>query len=354
MTWCASGLTIQRMYVVFLRQVNCSKRPQQSPSSTLKLECNLKRNTLRILTNDRAPSIISTESNRPTSPSMSIAPVSNKFQSLSFSFDSLTPKVKISLSWLDSQESLMEDVVDGGWDRHWQSPNKLDLVAHQHRLQKIDDGSDSDSVASNADSNQVTKLELKLKIDLVGCDDSGVAVTPHNKQSTYLIIHRCDECWLLRVDKRIGYIANKQFNLHEIYGLSSHTRDNASNDINQSMTDDHIGGECVICLASPRDTVLLPCRHLVACKDCAIRMTDFGGGGVQPDREGGAWGTEGAEPSTSANATEAADAPTQNDRVIAAEAGRSQRRRKRKPKGWYCPICRQPYSAMLRVAFNDQ
>lgn len=278
---------------------------------------------------------------------MSIAPVSNQSQSLSFTFDSLAPKVKICLSWIDSQETLLEDVVYGGWDKHWQSPNSLDLVAHQQRLQKGDEGSDSDSVVSS----DVMKVELKMRIDLVGCDDSGVAVAPLNKQSTYLNIQRCDECWLLRVDRRIGYIGNNQFNLHEIYGLSSHTRDNSTPEINPSMIDDHVGGECVICLASPRDTLLLPCRHLVACKDCAIRMTDFGGGGIQSDREGGVWGTESSEPSTSATVS---NAQIPNDGAVAAEAGRSQRRRKRKPKGWYCPICRQPYSAMLRVAFNDQ
>ena len=259
----------------------------------------------------------------------------------------------IRLSWVDTDEVLLEDVIDGGWDKHWQSPDKLDLVAHQQGLQKGDhDDSDAESVLSS----DLSKLEMKLRVDLISCDSNGEPSTPLNKQSTYLHIQRCDECWLLRVDKRIGYIGSNHFNLHEIYGLSSHTRDDTtdntpSNDIKQSVMDEHVGGECVICLASPRDTLLLPCRHLVACKDCAHRMTDFGGGATQPDREGGIWGQENSEPSTS---TPPAPTNPSNEAVSAAEAGRAQRRRKRKPKGWYCPICRQPYSAMLRVAFKDQ
>lgn len=30
--------------------------------------------------------------------------------------------------------------------------------------------------------------------------------------------------------------------------------------------------ECVICMSAPRDTTVLPCRHLCVCKDCAIEM----------------------------------------------------------------------------------
>ncbi|TIC15299.1 hypothetical protein E3Q14_00399 [Wallemia mellicola] len=328
--------------------INNKSDQQQTPSSTLKLECNLKRNSLRILTNDKATSIKSTESDRPVSPSMSIAPISSQSQSLRFICDSTSPKVRVLLTWTDSEQPFLDQLIDGGWDKMWQSPSKLDLIAHEQKLTKSED-SETDSTSSN----DLKKVELKLRIDLVCSDVNGAPISPLNKQSTYLNIHRCDECWLLRVDKRVANIGSNLYDLHEIYGLSSHTKEN-NDDVNQVIVDDHVGGECVICLASARDTLLLPCRHLVACKDCATRMTDFGSG-AQTERDGGIWGTENNEPTT-LNSNE-------NDRVIAAEAGnnnnnnethtRPSRRRKRKPKGWYCPVCRQPYTAMLRVAYKD-
>ena len=42
------------------------------------------------------------------------------------------------------------------------------------------------------------------------------------------------------------------FQLSEVFGL-----------------DDWDSEQCVACLEEPRDTILLPCRHLCICKDCA-------------------------------------------------------------------------------------
>jgi hypothetical protein len=68
--------------------------------------------------------------------------------------------------------------------------------------------------------------------------------------------------------------------LHEIYGYSDGDADTATlneNDTNAAAVlssaedneDDESKGECVVCLASPRDTLALPCRHLCLCLDCA-------------------------------------------------------------------------------------
>jgi hypothetical protein len=99
-------------------------------------------------------------------------------------------------------------------------------------------------------------------------------------------------------------------------------------------------------LSSAREVVLLPCRHLVACKECAVNMVEFGAGGtiVQPENEvpaaatndnaAAAGGAEGANAETAGAGTPTPPIPT-----IATTAPNN--RRKRKAKGWFCPVCRQ-------------
>ncbi len=89
-------------------------------------------------------------------------------------------------------------------------------------------------------------------------------------------------------------IGSHTFHLHEIYGLSS-----TSTSVHPTAPDatpttahtypptvpvppaeDEPSSECLVCLSSPREVVLLPCRHLVACKECAINMVEFGAGGA--------------------------------------------------------------------------
>lgn len=116
----------------------------------------------------------------------------------------------------------------------------------------------------------------------------------------------------------------------------------------QATTEEDPSSECLLCLSSPREVVLLPCRHLVACKDCALNMVEFGAGGniTQP--------TAAEEPTTPASGTEtAADGTTVANRTgTAATTATSpisptNPRRKRKAKGWFCPVCRQRKSSCM-------
>jgi hypothetical protein len=102
--------------------------------------------------------------------------------------------------------------------------------------------------------------------------------------------------------------------------------------------------ECIVCLTNPRDVVLLPCRHLVVCRECAVGMIEFGAGGKVARREeasettgategGDNGGAEAGPSGAAATGTTAAAAPT------TTTGGRE--RRKKKGKGWFCPVCRQ-------------
>ena len=159
--------------------------------------------------------------------------------------------------------------------------------------------------------------------------------------------------------------------MHEIYGLSAsgsgadttpaaHTYP-PNADIPQlaaSEDDETLQSECLLCLSSPREVVLLPCRHLVACKECALNMVEYGAGGnitygaesagggvnVTDEVAGGVAGSGGGE----GNATGGGNAPAPSAAVANA-------RRRRKAKGWFCPVCRERglfLSRFFRLCFH--
>lgn len=52
-------------------------------------------------------------------------------------------------------------------------------------------------------------------------------------------------------------LQNRGFYLHKMYGLGE-------------LTGNKKGGkECTVCMTNPRDTCVMPCRHVCCCADCA-------------------------------------------------------------------------------------
>jgi hypothetical protein len=212
-------------------------------------------------------------------------------------------------------------------------------------------------------------------------------------------------------------IGSHTFHLHEIYGLSSASTQSAVPAVNPTAytypptaatpAEDEPSSECLVCLSSPREVVLLPCRHLVACKECAINMVEFGAGGAimhseEPTANLGPQPTETAEipavddsgspavasspgddsPASGAvpeNGVGNADSSTVEPPQEAAQPARNEDqaassaspptagataqvppsapaphnpRRKRRAKGWTCPVCRQRKYPSSSYALN--
>ncbi|KAK2462386.1 hypothetical protein APHAL10511_005692 [Amanita phalloides] len=227
---------------------------------------------------------------------------------------------------------------------------------------------------------------VKVMIRLAALDEMGTELMSPNEQVTYLHIVRFGtkdvgveegsvedmRPWVVKVVKREATIGPHTFQLHEIYGLTLSTSAQASAPTAALPHQEHSyppstplpdppiltpsgvvsGGEeepqseCLVCLSSPREVVLLPCRHLVACRECALNMVEFGAGGqiTQPseDTAATAEGTEGGESGGSGNTT-----------ASGGNASNATTRRRRKAKGWYCPVCRQPYTSLLRISARD-
>ncbi|KAI0312162.1 hypothetical protein OF83DRAFT_1176901 [Amylostereum chailletii] len=263
---------------------------------------------------------------------------------------------------------------------------------------------DEEKIKEDKDEN--SDEGVRVVIQLTALNEDGTRVQPLNEQFTYLHVVRFGarssegpdtRPWMVKVVKREATIGPHTFHLHEIYGLSSsssshthppaaplpetHTYPPVSPTVPLPQHDDEPSSECLLCLSSPREVVLLPCRHLVACKECAINMVEFGAGGNIVHNEEATAATEAttdpapAEDSAgegqaamtsegSPAVTSGTDADPQTSNAPPASGGEAattvpsipqitpvpaHSRRKRRAKGWFCPVCRQPYTSLLRI-----
>nr|VWP00911.1 Cellulose-growth-specific protein [Ganoderma boninense] len=261
---------------------------------------------------------------------------------------------------------------------------------------------DADTQPADGDKGKEAKEEeegVRVNIKLVALDENGKELPSPNEQATYLHVVRFGppptavegaeegedhRPWVVKVVKREATIGLHTFHLHEIYGLSANSTTSAQPTappptaqldnhtypptVPPTTAEDEPSSECLLCLSSPREVVLLPCRHLVACRDCAVNMIEFGAGGTivhsesetapaadapatdgaapEGNTEGAAATGAGADGAPASPAPAPAPAPTPVPAIPVIQANP---RRKRKAKGWFCPVCRQPYTSLLRI-----
>ncbi|MQL73814.1 hypothetical protein Taro_006178 [Colocasia esculenta] len=81
-------------------------------------------------------------------------------------------------------------------------------------------------------------------------------------QITQAVIEkRSDGQFQVKVIKQILWVDGERYELKEIFGLADSA--NAEGSSNDS------GEECVICMTEPKNTAVLPCRHMCMCSECA-------------------------------------------------------------------------------------
>ncbi|XP_027332053.1 probable E3 ubiquitin-protein ligase LUL4 [Abrus precatorius] len=68
----------------------------------------------------------------------------------------------------------------------------------------------------------------------------------------------------VKVVRQILWIDDVRYELRELYGIESSTAAGFDNS--------DPGKECVICMTEPKDTAVLPCRHMYMCSDCAKNL----------------------------------------------------------------------------------
>nr|GEY57739.1 probable E3 ubiquitin-protein ligase LOG2 [Tanacetum cinerariifolium] len=102
------------------------------------------------------------------------------------------------------------------------------------------------------------KAEATPSVQEAGTQNPGVT----NSQITNVVFEKVKGEYKVRVVKQILWVNGTRYELQEIYGIGNSV-DGGEFDGNDP------GKECVICLSEPRDTTVLPCRHMCLCNGCA-------------------------------------------------------------------------------------
>ena len=100
---------------------------------------------------------------------------------------------------------------------------------------------------------------LAVKADASSGDHDGSNETQTsvntNSQITQAVFEKEKGEFRVKVVKQILWVNGMRYELQEIYGIG--------NSVECELDGNDLGKECVICLSEPRDTTVLPCRHMV-------------------------------------------------------------------------------------------
>ncbi|KAL3538054.1 hypothetical protein ACH5RR_001420 [Cinchona calisaya] len=95
-------------------------------------------------------------------------------------------------------------------------------------------------------------------------NEEAVHTTPHAQITQAVIETNHEDHFQVKVIKQILWIDEVRYELREIFGIS--------NEDERAINDKDSGKECVICMTDPKNTAVLPCRHMCMCSECAKEL----------------------------------------------------------------------------------
>ncbi|GFZ14090.1 RING/U-box superfamily protein [Actinidia rufa] len=98
-------------------------------------------------------------------------------------------------------------------------------------------------------------------VEQLGDPPPSSSSSPHMQITQAVIQKNNDNAFQVRVIKQILWVDEVRYELREIFGIGNSSA--------ESFKDDDPGKECVICMTEPKDTAVLPCRHMCMCSECA-------------------------------------------------------------------------------------
>nr|CAD1817187.1 unnamed protein product [Ananas comosus var. bracteatus] len=82
-------------------------------------------------------------------------------------------------------------------------------------------------------------------------------------QITQAVVEKAnDGAFQVKVQNQILWVDGERYELQEIFGLCASSAES-------EVSVDNSDTECVICMSEPKDTAVLPCRHMCMCRECA-------------------------------------------------------------------------------------
>ncbi|CAD8134574.1 unnamed protein product [Paramecium pentaurelia] len=108
---------------------------------------------------------------------------------------------------------------------------------------------------------------LKQKKSSFGQVYQKLIIIIQNKIMMMIYYYDYEDDQLKLVKQKFQHNNKGAFDVQEIYGI------NDSNLVG-SMKHDQNDGECIICLSETIDTIIMPCRHMCLCGNCAKQIMD--------------------------------------------------------------------------------
>lgn len=121
-----------------------------------------------------------------------------------------------------------------------------------------------DSLSKPSSGEEVYPLVIcaETTMPLISTDEhsygqlQNTVTTPHMQITQAVLEKKNESPFKVRVMRQILWIDGVRYELREIYGIGN----------SEESFDDNTGSgkECVICMTEPKDTAVLPCRHMVS------------------------------------------------------------------------------------------
>uniref|UniRef100_A0A0D9V142 RING-type E3 ubiquitin transferase n=1 Tax=Leersia perrieri TaxID=77586 RepID=A0A0D9V142_9ORYZ len=121
-----------------------------------------------------------------------------------------------------------------------------------------------ESELTNVGEGGVFPIAFKVEMDVSGNQESEGAHDTEESKSLVkyaIFVKKSNAEYGVQVVQQILWVNGIRYVLHEIYGIANRT--------DKNVHEDDSGKECVVCLSEPRDTTVLPCRHMCLCRECA-------------------------------------------------------------------------------------
>ncbi|CAI7761143.1 unnamed protein product [Closterium sp. NIES-53] len=143
------------------------------------------------------------------------------------------------------------------------------------RLLAFDGFQDAQLTSTKTSPSHTYPIVIRIQTALPADRSHDLAARAQQQtHTTYAtLVKQADSTYGVQVLKQVLWVGGCSYVLHEIFGIDGPASSPAPLHAAPGEAADPNGGganvECVVCLEDPRDTLVLPCRHLCLCLHCA-------------------------------------------------------------------------------------